>query len=92
MAIAAVLTANLCNGLNTSMWTGSATFLGVVLVWIYTARDMSSWSLTYSESFLGDILSFHRVGLSPPRTATITSYCDLRTSGFTFLLPFDSLF
>jgi len=40
MAIAAVLTANLCNGLNTSVWTGwvfFATFLGVVLVWIYTA-------------------------------------------------------
>lgn len=40
MAIAAVLTANLYNGLNTTAWTGwiwFATFLGVVLVWLYTA-------------------------------------------------------
>ena len=43
MAIAAVLTANLCNGLNTSVWTGwvfFATFLGVVLVWIYTVGNL----------------------------------------------------
>jgi phospholipid-translocating ATPase len=40
MAIAAVMVANLCNGLNTSVWTGwvfFATFIGIVLVWIYTA-------------------------------------------------------
>ncbi|KAF7986654.1 hypothetical protein HWV62_26488 [Athelia sp. TMB] len=40
MAIAAVLTANLYNGLNTTAWTGwiwFATFLGIVLVWLYTA-------------------------------------------------------
>jgi len=40
MAISAVMVANLFNGLNTNVWTGwvfFATFLGIVLVWIYTA-------------------------------------------------------
>ncbi|KAJ7907347.1 hypothetical protein B0H13DRAFT_2332504 [Mycena leptocephala] len=40
MVIAAVLSANLFNGLNTNVWTGwvfFAVFLGIVLVWVYTA-------------------------------------------------------
>ncbi|KAJ7811640.1 phospholipid-translocating ATPase [Mycena olivaceomarginata] len=40
MVVAAVLTANLYNGLNTNVWTGwvfFAVFLGIVLVWVYTA-------------------------------------------------------
>ncbi|KAK7038221.1 phospholipid-transporting ATPase [Favolaschia claudopus] len=40
MAISAVITANLFNGLNTNVWTGwvfFAVFLGIVLVWGYTA-------------------------------------------------------
>ncbi|KAJ6531132.1 hypothetical protein B0H19DRAFT_1190540 [Mycena capillaripes] len=40
MAISAVLTVNLFNGLNTNVWTGwvfFAVFLGIVVVWIYTA-------------------------------------------------------
>ncbi|KAJ7080403.1 hypothetical protein B0H15DRAFT_1025227 [Mycena belliarum] len=40
MVIAAVLTVNLFNGLNTNVWTGwvfFAVFLGIVLIWGYTA-------------------------------------------------------
>ncbi|KAJ6526292.1 phospholipid-translocating ATPase [Mycena vulgaris] len=40
MVIAAVLSVNLFNGLNTRVWTGwvfFAVFLGIVLVWVYTA-------------------------------------------------------
>ncbi|KZP18285.1 phospholipid-translocating ATPase [Athelia psychrophila] len=40
MAISAVLAANLFCGLNTTAWTGwiwFATFLGIVLIWLYTA-------------------------------------------------------
>ncbi|OSX66767.1 hypothetical protein POSPLADRAFT_1044103 [Postia placenta MAD-698-R-SB12] len=39
MAVAAVTAANLCNGLNTAVWTGWVFFavaLGIVLVWGYT--------------------------------------------------------
>ena len=39
MAIAAVMAADLFNGLNTHVWTGwifFAVFLGIVLVWAYT--------------------------------------------------------
>lgn len=48
MVIAAVFTANLCNGLNTNVWTAwvfFAVFLGIVLVWIYTV----SHALPYLE-------------------------------------------
>lgn len=44
MAIAAVMAANLFNGLNTTAWTGwiwFATFLGVVLIWIYTVSSLT---------------------------------------------------
>jgi len=40
MVVSAVLAANLFCGLNTSAWTGwiwFATFLGIVLIWLYTA-------------------------------------------------------
>ncbi|KAF7337884.1 Phospholipid-transporting ATPase [Mycena venus] len=40
MVISAVLAANLYNGLNVNVWTGwvfFAVFLGIVLVWVYTA-------------------------------------------------------
>jgi len=40
MAISAVMVASLFNGMNTNVWTGwvfFAVFLGIVLVWIYTA-------------------------------------------------------
>lgn len=42
MVIAAVLTANLFNGLNTNVWTGWVFFavaIGNVLVWIYTVSE-----------------------------------------------------
>ena len=42
MVIAAVLTANLFNGLNTNVWTGWVFFavaLGNVLIWIYTVSE-----------------------------------------------------
>lgn len=39
MAVAAVMTVNLFNGLNTAAWTGwvyFAVFIGIILVWAYT--------------------------------------------------------
>jgi hypothetical protein len=44
MIIAAVLTANLFNGLNTNVWSGWVFFavaLGNVLLWIYTVSKPS---------------------------------------------------
>lgn len=41
MAIAAVMTVNLFNGLNTAAWTGWVFFavsIGIILVWAYTVR------------------------------------------------------
>ena len=43
MAVAAVMVANLYNGLNTKVWTGWVLFavlIGIVLVWGYTASIM----------------------------------------------------
>jgi len=42
MVFAAVLTANLFNGLNTNVWTGWVFFavaLGNVLLWVYTVSE-----------------------------------------------------
>ena len=65
MAIAAVMAADLYNGLNTHVWTGWIFFavaLGIVLVWAYTVsycRPLgSSRRLTGSPGYLFDNLSW----------------------------------
>ncbi|KAJ7264906.1 phospholipid-translocating ATPase [Mycena haematopus] len=63
MAVAAVLTANLYNGLNTNVWTGwvfFAVFLGIVLVWVYTALySLVSPGWFYTPVFGNDHYLFH---------------------------------
>ena len=65
MAIAAVMAADLYNGLNTHVWTGWIFFavaLGIVLVWAYTVsycRQLgSSRRLTGFPGYLFDNLSW----------------------------------
>ncbi|KAF8205548.1 phospholipid-translocating ATPase [Mycena galopus ATCC 62051] len=63
MAVAAVLTANLYNGLNTAVWTGwvfFAMFLGIVLVWLYTAiYSLISPGWFYTPVYGNDHFLFH---------------------------------
>ena len=54
MVIAAVLTANLFNGLNTNVWTGWVFFavaLGNVLLWIYTVSKLSEMTRSNRSLF-----------------------------------------
>ena len=49
MAIAAVMAANLFNGLNTDVWTGwvfFAVFLGIVLIWVYNVSRVPLLGVT----------------------------------------------
>ncbi|KAK7455126.1 hypothetical protein VKT23_010997 [Stygiomarasmius scandens] len=63
MVFAAVMTANLFNGLNTSFWSGwvfFAVFIGIVLVWIYTAvYDTISPGWFTTPVFGNNIFLFH---------------------------------
>ena len=55
MVIAAVLTANLFNGLNTNVWTGWVFFavaLGNVLLWIYTVSNFSEMARNNRNLYL----------------------------------------
>ncbi|KAJ7706920.1 hypothetical protein B0H17DRAFT_1034845 [Mycena rosella] len=62
MAISAVLSVNLFNGLNTSVWTGwvfFAVFLGIVLIWVYTAiYSLISPGWFYTPAFGNDHFLF----------------------------------
>ncbi|KAJ6501941.1 hypothetical protein C8R45DRAFT_1209601 [Mycena sanguinolenta] len=63
MAVSAVITANLYNGLNTNVWTGwvfFAVFLGIVLVWLYTALySLISPGWFYTPVYGNDHFLFH---------------------------------
>lgn len=87
MAIAAVMAADLFNGLNTHVWTGwifFAVFLGIVLVWAYTVSvelvfEFERAVRTHASCRLS-ILSFLLDGSSHLSLATTTTSSLLPTS------------
>ena len=61
MVISAVMTANLFNGLNTSVWTAwvfFAVFLGIVLVWLYTVSPIYHQMELCADFLLGNLLAY----------------------------------
>lgn len=93
MVIAAVLTANLCNGLNTNVWTAwvfFAVFLGIVLVWIFTVI----YSLYKHTFILNSFQAIYSV-ISPGWFATNAFGNDhylFRSAYFWLCLPITILF